>query len=223
MRTLLRFYSGIRNLCGREMMGLASRTWGADLRKRPLEGLVTFLSLFAMPHMLNLRSRIRSTVVNTMLDANSNSCTSSTAFFYCARSTAEPERAKPAEIMGALLRQLASSKPDLPVKEPVAKEYEARKEKAEQDCSSLKKLTIEDCTRLIIELTQDYPATIILDALDECEENTRHELLEAFDDIISNSAEVVKVFVSSRDDIDIVSSLRENIFLVFRTGVEFCL
>lgn len=151
-----------------------------------------------------------------MLDANSNSHTSPTAFFYCARSTAEPERAKPAEIMGALLRQLASSKPDLPVKEPVAKEYEARRKKAEDDCSSLKKLTVQDCTRLIVELTKDHPAIIILDALDECEESTRHELLEAFDEIISNSAEVVKVFVSSRDDVDIVSNLRGVIFLVLR-------
>ncbi len=158
-----------------------------------------------------------------MLDANSNSCKSPTAFFYCARSTAEPERAKPAEIMGALLRQLASSKPDLPVKEPVAKEYEARKKKAEEDCSSLKKLTVQDCTRLIIELTKDHPATIILDALDECEESTRHELLEAFDEIISHSAEVVKVFVSSRDDIDIVSSLRDIVFIVLKIGVQVCL
>ena len=141
-----------------------------------------------------------------MLDTDSDSRTSSTAFFYCARSTAEPERAKPAEIMGALLRQLASSKPDLPVKEPVAKEYEARRKKAREDCSALKKLTVQDCTRLIIDLTKNHPATIIVDALDECEESTRHELLEALDDIISNSAEIVKVFVCSRDDIDIVSN-----------------
>ena len=154
-----------------------------------------------------------------MLDANSNSCTSPTAFFYCARSTAEPERAKPAEIMGALLRQLASSKPDLPVKEPVAEEYEVRKKKAEEDCSSLKKLTVQDCTRLIIELTKNHPAVLILDALDECEEDTRHELLEAFDDIISNSKEVVKIFVSSRDDIDIVSSLCLLMLSVLRTDV----
>ena len=141
-----------------------------------------------------------------MLDTNSDSRTSSTAFFYCTRSTAEPERAKPAEIMGALLRQLASSKPDLPVKKPVSREYEARRKKAEEDCSALKKLTVQDCTSLIIELSKNHPATIILDALDECEETTRHELLEAFDEIISKSAKVVKVFVSSRDDIDIVSS-----------------
>ena len=164
--------------------------------------------------MLSLRYLTRSTVINAVLSANSNSRTSPAAFFYCARSTAEPERAKPAEIMAALLRQLASSKPDLPVEEPVAKEYEARRKKAEEDCSSLKRLTVQDCTRLIIELTENRPAILIIDALDECEENTRHELLEALDDIISNSAEVVKVFISSRDDVDIVSSLHEIMLLL---------
>ena len=171
--------------------------------------------------MLSLRSRTRSTVINAVLSANSNSRTSHTAFFYCARSTAEPERAKPAEIMAALLRQLASSKPDLPVEEPVAKEYEARRKKAEEDCSSLKRLTVQDCTRLILELTENRPATIIIDALDECEENTRHELLEALDDIISNSAEVVKVFISSRDDVDIVSSLHEIVLSLLRIDVQY--
>lgn len=106
--------------------------------------------------------------------------------------------------MGTLLRQLASSESDLSIKDPVVQEYEARKKMARGDYSSLKKLTVEDCTRLIIELTKNHPATIILDALDECEKSTRHELFEALDEIISKSAEVVKVFVSSRDDIDIV-------------------
>lgn len=137
-----------------------------------------------------------------MLNADSTS----TAFFYCARSTAEPARARPVEVLCALLRQLCTSNPDQPVKNPVAREYEARKKKAEEDCSTIKRLTVEDCTRLIIELTKDHPATIILDALDECDEGTRPELLEAFDSIISKSANVVKIFVSSRDDIDIVST-----------------
>lgn len=86
----------------------------------------------------------------------------------------------------------------------MAREYEARKKKAE-DCSTIKRLTVEGYTRLLIELTKDHPATIILDALDECEEITRYKLLEALDSIISSSTNVVKIFVSSRDDIDIVS------------------
>ena len=160
--------------------------------------------LLANFYVLSLRFCIRSTVINTIIDATSNSSTSPTAFFYCVRSTAEPERAKPAEIMGALLRQLASSPSDLSIKHPIVQEYEARNNMARGDYSALKKLTVEDCTRLIIELTKNHPATIILDALDECEKSTRYQLLEAFNEMITKSTEVVKVFVSSRDDIDIV-------------------
>ncbi len=127
-------------------------------------------------------------------------------FFYCARSTAEPERAKPVDIMGALLRQVTSSKPDLPIKECVAKEYEIRRRKADEDCSALKKLTVEDCTRLITEVAKETPVTIIIDALDECEEDKRYQLLEALDYLINHSLELVKVFISSRDDIDLVST-----------------
>jgi hypothetical protein len=140
-----------------------------------------------------------------MSENNSAPSASLIAFFYCARNSAEPERSKPVEIMGALLRQLASSEPDVPIREPVAKEYEDRKRNAERDCSKLKKLTVENCTRLILELTCEHPATIVIDALDESEENNK--LLEQLDKIVSESVQVVKVFVSSREDVDIVSSL----------------
>ena len=86
--------------------------------------------------------------------------------------------------------------PDIAIKEPVASEYRLWKAKADKDGSAIQKLTEEDCTRLIIEITRDYPATIILDALDECEEDKRYHLLEAFDTIISNSVSNVKIFVS---------------------------
>ena len=152
------------------------------------------------------KTRLISRIIDVML-GEGTSGQSPTAFFYCARSTAEPERGKPAEILGAILRQLCSSKPDRPIRGPVAREYEIRRQKADEDCSSVRKLSIEDCTRLILELTKDNPATIIIDALDECDEETRHELLEALDIVISNSTELVRVLVSSRDDVDIVSTL----------------
>lgn len=151
------------------------------------------------------KTRLVSRIVDVMLNER-KAGQSPTAFFYCARSTAEPERGKPAEILGAILRQLCSSKPDKPIKGPVAKEFKIRRQKADDDCSRVRKLSVEDCTRLMLELTEDSPATILIDALDECDEETRHELLETLDIVISTSTELVRVFVSSRDDVDIVST-----------------
>lgn len=59
----------------------------------------------------------------------------------------------------------------------------------------------------ILALLDANPGLIFTDALDECDLLRRHELLEALDNIITHSANLVKVFVSSRDDNDIVGRL----------------
>ena len=152
------------------------------------------------------KTRLISRTIDVMRNESTPN-TSPVAFFYCARSTAEPERGKPVEVLGAIIKQLCSSDPDESIRNSVATEYAARIRKADYDYSRIRKLSVEDCTRLILELTKDSPATIIVDALDECDEETRYELLEALDKIIADSLEVVKVVVSSRDDVDIVSVL----------------
>ena len=159
------------------------------------------ISIFYCVMLADWRSSVRSTVINMSLHTNS----AATAFFYCSRSTAEPLRAKPVEVLSALLKQLCSSETHEPVSQPVAREYEIRKRRSEEDCSPVKRLTVDDCVRLIIELTEEHAAIMVVDALDECDESTRDQLLEAFDKIIVKSGSVVKIFVSSRDDVDIVS------------------
>ncbi|KAF8846948.1 hypothetical protein BDZ45DRAFT_565841, partial [Acephala macrosclerotiorum] len=108
------------------------------------------------------------------------------ALFYCLRAVGEPERADPDEILRCILKQLSCSTANLPIREP-----------------------------LIVALLNENPATIVIDALDECNPKRRHELLRALDNIIQKSASLVKVFVSSRDDNDIVCRLEQsqNIFI----------
>ena len=68
--------------------------------------------------------------------------------------------------------------------------------------------TLEESTALIIELSQYRQlTTIIIDALDECEEVLRLELLESFKEILQASNGLVKILVSSRDVGDIVYQL----------------
>ena len=50
--------------------------------------------------------------------------------------------------------------------------------------------------------------TIVIDTLDECDPNKRTDLLEALETILSGATQLVKMFVSSRDDQDIVWSLQ---------------
>lgn len=146
-------------------------------------------------------------MIDSLRNNNLTSKPCPTAFFYCYRDTAEPERAMPGPILSAVVKQLASTDPDEPVRLPIAEEYTKRKKAAEVDCSEPQRLDVGDCTRLLLELTNSNPAFIILDALDECHDDYLHELLGALDKVLSLSREIVKIFVSSRENVDIVSTL----------------
>ena len=67
---------------------------------------------------------------------------------------------------------------------------------------------LEECTNLIIALSGAYPVTnIIIDALDECNQASRLILLESLEKIVVSSPSLIKVFISSREDYDIVLHL----------------
>ena len=69
-------------------------------------------------------------------------------------------------------------------------------------------LTLKESTALIIELTRPRRlTTIIVDALDECEEVSRRELLDIFKEILQTSSGLVKILVSSREVGDIAYKL----------------
>jgi hypothetical protein len=128
------------------------------------------------------------------------------AFFYCSRNAAEPTRSNPATILASIVRQLSSLQPGHPLLEPVVTSYQ-RKE-AEGFASG--QLRIEESCELIIQLAEHYPlTTIIIDALDECDPETRTDLLETLERVLQESTHLVKIFISSRDDQDIVCRLQE--------------
>lgn len=137
------------------------------------------------------------------------------ALFYCLRAEGATERADPDEILRCILKQLSCKTANLPIREPVASWYKEKNQEAEDDGSELDRLNVKECVKLIIDLLEENPATIVIDALDECNPQRRHELLSALDNIIQESANLVKVFVSSRDDKDIVYHLErsQNIYI----------
>jgi hypothetical protein len=120
--------------------------------------------------------------------------------------------------MRSILKQLSCSSSALPVRDPVAKAYKERKKEAEDNGCEPAKLSATECVGLIVNLLESNPATIIIDALDECDPARRHELLAGLDNIIQQSASLVKVFVSSRDDNDIVCRLNHSPNLFIRAS-----
>lgn len=130
------------------------------------------------------------------------------AYFYCARTINEPERADPTEIMRNILEQLCSLDTETPIREPVSKIYLARRKEARG--RTPEKLSLEETVNVILELLESNPATIVLDGIDECDPIKRNDLLLGLQKIIINSNNIVKVFVSSRDDHDLVHHLARS-------------
>ena len=137
------------------------------------------------------------------------------AFFYCVRNAAEPHRADPEEVLRSITKQLAGSIADQATWASVANIYRERKEVSDEEGGDPAKLTIDDCIELILSFTERNPLTIVIDALDECDPPRRYKLLLAFEKIIQDSVNLVKFFVSSRDDRDIVCRLSNspNVFI----------
>lgn len=73
---------------------------------------------------------------------------------------------------------------------------------------------IEVCRDVLVTLLDSYPATVILlDALDECEESSRHELMEVMDYLMVKTRRPLKILVSSRPNEDIKDHFRTHPFI----------
>ncbi|KAM0135353.1 hypothetical protein ACHAO1_005239 [Botrytis cinerea] len=141
------------------------------------------------------KSVLTSAVIESLCqEASSIGNAAPVAYFYCSRNTAEPERANPEEVLRSILEQVSSNTANLPIRKPVVEE----------------RLSLDETTEVLLEILQVDPFYVVIDALDECNPNERFNLIESLKTIIDESANVVKVFVSSRRDYDIVSQLEES-------------
>lgn len=78
--------------------------------------------------------------------------------------------------------------------------YEERRKRG----ATVEKLTFDECGQLIIPLLDSCPqSTIVIDGLDECESRQRTDLLKKLSELTRSSTSLVKIFISSREEIDI--------------------
>ncbi|KAK9773016.1 putative NACHT domain-containing protein [Seiridium cardinale] len=128
------------------------------------------------------------------------------AFFYCNRN--EEIRRKPLEILQCLVRQLSSA---------AGQTKDMRKSLydlciAKQRTGS--NLSLQHCREQLLESMNLYSkTTLVLDALDECDPESRAELTKTVEILLSQSKRPLRIFISSRPDRDIKTqfSLRPNI------------
>ncbi|KAF8420375.1 hypothetical protein EV426DRAFT_706146 [Tirmania nivea] len=124
------------------------------------------------------------------------------AYFYCNR--AEPSRRVPRKILCTLIQQFAQtdSREGTGLLTHVVDIYKKREEKGQKSAQ----LSLAEARDLLVQITDVYPQiTICIDAMDEVDNDTRIDLLNCLNHIIRTSKNVVKIFVTTRMDVDILS------------------
>lgn len=143
-----------------------------------------------------------SRVIDNLLQSRGATGNEALAYFYCKRD--ESGSSDPEEVMSTIVKQLSCLQHGLPLRKEVVNVYEARKKSGFSSGS----LAFQESLDLIISLVNTYPqTTIVVDALDECDPEKRKRFLHSLQTIITDSSSLVKIFVSSRDDSDIVLRL----------------
>lgn len=120
------------------------------------------------------------------------------AYFYCKQG--EFRLSDPESILRSIARQLSFKPmgPDLQQPTIVAHANNTTNNKFDDG------LGIEQCVSLIVQLVNlNLQTTIVIDGLDECNNDTRHDLFRALRTILNTSSALVKIFLSSRNDDDI--------------------
>ena len=106
--------------------------------------------------------------------------------------------------MNTLIQQLAQTRTKSgknKLLKPVVDIYLDREEKGQVSS----RLSFRESQELLVQLTDVYPqTTICIDALDEVETETRLRFLKALKNIIEQSKNLVKIFATTRMDIDIL-------------------
>ncbi|KAF7884619.1 uncharacterized protein EAF02_004955 [Botrytis sinoallii] len=164
------------------------------------------------------KSVLTSSVIDSLCqEASSIRTAAPVAYFYCSRNTAEPERANPEEVLRSILEQVSSNTANLPIRKPVVEVYTKLKED-NRGLSPQERLNLNETTEVLLKILQVDPFYVVIDALDECDPSERYSLIESLKTIIDESASVVKVFISSRRDYDIVSQLEESPCISIQPG-----
>lgn len=157
------------------------------------------------------KSKLTSIVIQALLQRQPQAQTSGAplAYFYCSQKGTDPRTANAGEILRAILRQLTGCDARLALRGTTGQEFRQRKKEAEYKGAQILSLDIPETVAHVLAITEEDPVTIVLDALDEVDDSERVELFDTLEQIVQESQNVVKVFISSRRDGDIVERFEQ--------------
>lgn len=120
------------------------------------------------------------------------------AYFYCSRNAAEALRAKPEQILRSVLRQLAETLPGNALPHCLS-----------DPSISLQSLDRDEIVDLIVKVAANRPVShTVIDGLDECDPDLLGEIIDGLEAILGRTKSLMKIFVSSRNDLDLIRWLQ---------------
>uniref|UniRef100_L2FZ75 Ankyrin repeat protein n=1 Tax=Colletotrichum fructicola (strain Nara gc5) TaxID=1213859 RepID=L2FZ75_COLFN len=123
------------------------------------------------------------------------------AFFYC--NSSDTTRHSVHSVLRSYVRQLCEVTRDRKSVHRVVIDLYNRRAEIQSD------ITVEDCETALIEMINSYPRTVlILDALEECNKETRRKLIEIFKRLVEKSNRLLKIFIASRPEHDLNGYMR---------------
>lgn len=146
---------------------------------------------------MNTNLRDRSKVIDEFQSQLLTEQQHTVVYFYC--NYREPARRDPASVLRALVKQLCLVSPSGELPEPILLIYQTREKNGHQSGA----LHLSESRDLIVQLSTAFTqTTIVIDALDECNRETRRDLFDILKHIIA-STKNVRIFVTGRSDGDI--------------------
>ncbi|KAL3472714.1 hypothetical protein BJX99DRAFT_262032 [Aspergillus californicus] len=149
------------------------------------------------------KTNLVSTLISNLIDSNQNG-QEHVAFFYIDNANRPGEAKSAGFILNALLKQLTIQGGN-GLMQPVVAKYDQL-----HNSSSLHQ---EDCIALITSIVKEHRQTnLVIDAIDELKnDDVRTELLESLKQVVDSSdSAVVKIFISSRDQVNIATIMDET-------------
>jgi hypothetical protein len=120
------------------------------------------------------------------------------AYFYFNRN--DPSRCTPSAALCSVTRQLSLTADGRGMHSALVRLYRSKQSRG----MAADKMDYEMAKQLLREFVDAFPqTTLVIDALDECEEATRMGFVDLLEDLARSAARPIKVFVSSRLDRDI--------------------
>ncbi|OJJ38175.1 hypothetical protein ASPWEDRAFT_312432 [Aspergillus wentii DTO 134E9] len=150
------------------------------------------------------KTKLTSRVVDRWLKTQTHD--NAVAYFYC--NYKQESRRDPQKILQSLVKQIAKC----PQRDSIHQNTVDVYRRNQNIGGGSAELSFAESEDMLCELAQGYSqVTLILDALDECDQSLRGKLIKAFDLLITRCDRNIKVFISSRRDDDIKRRLENRV------------